>query len=81
MSVDAGLTTTRHFVYKTAAEEKRFQLDGAAEAESAPRLVSVSAECRLNAPPPLDRTVFQRGPVVVKRAFHRHKAGGGQCWV
>ena len=41
-----------------------------------PRAVPVSAKCRLNSPLPLDRLDFRALQVVVKPAFHRHKADG-----
>ena len=78
VSVDAGLTTTRHFVYKLRPRKNGSNSPARQRGRITPRLVSVSAECRLNSPPPLDRLVFQRVGLVVKRAFHRHKAGGGQ---
>ena len=77
-SVVLGLTTTRHYIYKLRPSKNVSNWPARSRGRIRPRLVSVSAECRLNGPPPLDRPRSTPATVVIKRAFHRHKAGGEQ---
>ena len=78
VSVVLGLTTTRRCLNTTRPSENVSRWPARSRGRITPRYVSVSAQCRLNSPLPLDRHVFPWARVVFKRAFHRRKAGGGQ---